>query len=82
MVTVYALLMLAATILSLFGAFTFYWPFEARMIPLGIVVAIGSLATLFAFLYSNWKRTAVVVVLSAVILAVVDWWIRHRGGVQ
>jgi uncharacterized membrane protein len=68
--------------LSLFGAFTFYWPFEAKMIPLGIVVAIGSLATLFAFLYLNWKRTVLVVVLCAVILAMVAWWIHHRGGVQ
>jgi hypothetical protein len=82
MVTVYALLMLAASVLSVLGAFTFYWPFEAQMRPLGIVVTLGILTTLFAFLYSNWKRTALVAILSAVILALMALWIRRSGGVR
>jgi hypothetical protein len=82
MVTVYALLMLVACLLSLFGAFTFYWPFEARMLPLGIGVAIGSLATLSAFLYSNWKRTALIAVISAATLALITVWIRCYGGAK
>jgi hypothetical protein len=82
MVTVYALLMLMASLLSLFGAFTFYWPFEERMIPLGIGVAIGSLVTLSAFLYSSWKRTALIAVLSALLLALVALWIHCHGGAK
>lgn len=79
MVTVYALLMLIASLLSLLGAFKFYWPFEARMIPLGIGVAIGSLTTLATFLYSNWRRAALVAVMTAVLLAPVTFWIRNFG---
>ena len=81
MVTVYALLMMAASVLSVLGAFTFYWPFEAQLRPLGIGVTIGILTTLFAFLYSNWKHTALVAILSAVILALMALWIRRSGGV-
>ncbi len=82
MVTVYALLMLVASLLSLFGAFTFYWPFDAKMIPFGIVVAIGSLATLSAFLYSNWKRTVLTAIMSVLLLIVIAWWIRAAGGLK
>jgi hypothetical protein len=82
MVTVYALLMFSASLLSLFGAFTFYWPFQPRTMPLGIVVAIASLATLYTFLYYNWKYTALIAFLGVTVLALAACWIlRYSGGV-
>jgi hypothetical protein len=53
-----------------------------QMRPLGIGVTIGILTTLFAFLYSNWKRTALVAILSAVILALMALWICRSGGIR
>lgn len=82
MVAVYALLMLVASLLSLIGAFTFYWPFDVRMIPVGIAVTIGAFAALSAFLYSNWKRTALVAVLSALVVALITIWIRCCGATK
>lgn len=76
MVTVYALLMFAACLLSLFGAFTFYWPFQPKMMPVGIVAAVGSLATLFVSLYSSWMRVALVAGSFAVVVALIGLWLR------
>ncbi len=80
MVTVYSLLMFVASALSFLGAFAFYWPFDAKMVPFGIGVVVGSAATFFTFLYSNWKRTALVALLSAVILTAIALWMRCFRG--
>jgi hypothetical protein len=71
MVTVYALLMFAACLLSMVGAFVFYWPFQNRMLPLGITIAAAVFAILVTALYRNWKYISVVAFCSAMACAIV-----------
>lgn len=80
MVTVYALLMFAACLLSMLGAFAFYWPFSPRTLPLGIVAALGAFATLLTFLYGNWKHTSLVAFCSVAACAILSFWIFHSSG--
>lgn len=80
MVAVYALLMLCASLLSIVGAFAFYWPFAPRMRPVGIITVVGFYAILFTFLYGNWKRTLVVAITSVVGVVLAAVWILWCSG--
>lgn len=75
MVMVYAILMCSASVLSLVGAFAFYWPFATQRLPLGIVVTVGCLATFLSYLYGNWKRTLVVATVSLLGGVLAGYWV-------
>ena len=76
MVTVYASLMLIASLLSLAGALTFYWPFEVGTRAVGVIIVIGVVTTLFSSLYTSRGRTFAV----PLVFAAIAWLAYHFRG--
>jgi hypothetical protein len=77
MVSVYCTLMITAALLSIIGAFAFYWPYAERLLPVGAVCSLGVLASLGTHLFKSWRHAAAVAVGFAIVTTLLLFWIRN-----